>query len=304
MSRVLFDPRAKGRPMRVAAFMSGSGTNIRRLLERKEAPYRIVFIFSDTADDSCRGQDIAREYGLPYIAYDTRRFHQLRGLKRTVQTPEGLAARREYDQVAARLLRAFDIDLIALGGYMSFLTLSGGVNVHPADLSLVDEQGRRRFVGDDAVYEAIAAGQTELRSSTLWIDQGVDTGPLLMVSDPPARGAARAPGGAEGPARTPAPGGRRTPGTSQGARRLGDLPPHPGADRHRPHGADPRGRGHPGRPGIPSGDTTGGPVGPGGPGSPAVGLPRSPGGAPRESLTLVRPRGERRGAAAVVMGGA
>jgi len=184
MSRPLFDPQAKGRPMRVAAFMSGSGTNIRRLLERRDAPYEIVFIFSDTADDSCRGQEIAREYGLPYIAYDTRRFHRLRGVKRTIKTPEGLAARREYDQVAARLLRAFDIDLIALGGYMSFLTLSGGVNVHPADLSLLDEQGRRRFVGDDAVYEAIAAGQTELRSSTLWIDQGVDTGPLLMVSDP------------------------------------------------------------------------------------------------------------------------
>jgi folate-dependent phosphoribosylglycinamide formyltransferase PurN len=101
-----------------------------------------------------------------------------------VATPRGLAARREYDRVAARLVEAFGADLIALGGYMSFLTLSGGVNVHPADLSLVDDRGRRRFTGDDAVHDAIAAGQTELRSSTLWIDQGVDTGPLLMVSDP------------------------------------------------------------------------------------------------------------------------
>jgi folate-dependent phosphoribosylglycinamide formyltransferase PurN len=58
------------------------------------------------------------------------------------------------------------------------------VNVHPADLSVCDQQGRRRFTGDDAVHDAIAAGRTELRSSTLWIDQGVDTGPLLMVSDP------------------------------------------------------------------------------------------------------------------------
>jgi folate-dependent phosphoribosylglycinamide formyltransferase PurN len=39
-------------------------------------------------------------------------------------------------------------------------------------------------VGDDAVKDAIAAGQRELRASTLWIDRGVDTGPLLMVSDP------------------------------------------------------------------------------------------------------------------------
>ncbi len=180
----LFDPSTAGRPLRVAAFMSGSGTNIRRLLERNSPNYQVVFIFSDTASQRCQGQDIAREYGLPYFAYDTRRFHQLQGTRRTVRTPEGLEARRRYDQVAARLLRAFEIDVIALGGYMSFLTLSGGVNVHPADLSLTDEAGRRLFVGDDAVLDAIAAGQSELCSSTLWIDQGVDSGPLLMVSDP------------------------------------------------------------------------------------------------------------------------
>lgn len=183
-SRLIFDPDAAGRPMRVAAFMSGSGTNITKLLETAEAGYEISFIFSDRADGKCRGQEIAREYGLPYFAYDTRRFHELRGVKRTVASKEGLAARREYDQVARRLVQAFDIDVIALGGYMSFLTLPGGVNVHPADLSIVNGDGSRRFVGDDAVLDAIVAGQGELRSSTLWIDQGVDSGPLLMVSDP------------------------------------------------------------------------------------------------------------------------
>jgi hypothetical protein len=39
-------------------------------------------------------------------------------------------------------------------------------------------------VGDHAVLDAIEAGETVLRSSTVWTDQGVDTGPLLMVSDP------------------------------------------------------------------------------------------------------------------------
>lgn len=179
----IFDAQAAGRPLRVAAFMSGSGTNIRRLLERNSPHYEIAFIFSDVAHEKCQGQNIAREYGLPYFAYDTRRFHELKGVKRSVLTPEGLAARREYDQVAASLVSAFKVDVIALGGYMSFLTLPGGVNVHPADLSLVDDSGQRRYVGDDAVYDAILAGEQELRSSTLWIDQGVDSGPLLMVSE-------------------------------------------------------------------------------------------------------------------------
>lgn len=183
MDKPFFDPRAAGRPLRVAAFMSGSGTNITTLLQMEDPGFEVSFIFSDRTDGKCRGEQIAHEYGLPYFAYDTRRFHAVRGIKRSVLSAEGMAARKEYDQVAATLLKAFDIDVIALGGYMSFLTLGRGVNVHPADLSIINEDGSRTFVGDDAVLDAIAAGQSELRSSTLWIDQGVDSGPLLMVSD-------------------------------------------------------------------------------------------------------------------------
>jgi folate-dependent phosphoribosylglycinamide formyltransferase PurN len=44
--------------------------------------------------------------------------------------------------------------------------------------------GQRKYVGDNAVYDAIRAGEGTLRASTLWTDEGVDTGPLLVVSDP------------------------------------------------------------------------------------------------------------------------
>ncbi|RLB14578.1 MAG: formyl transferase [Deltaproteobacteria bacterium] len=190
--RPIFDPEKAGRPMRVAAFMSGSGTNIRRLLEHQvrlreeegQSPFEVIFIFSDRSDGTCQGERIAHEYGLPYFSYDIRAFHRLRGLRRSVLTPEGLEARRSYDQVAATLVAAFDIDVIALGGYMSYITLKGCVNVHPADLSIRTQGGRRKYTGDHAVREAIAAGQTELRASTLWTDEGVDSGPLLMVSRP------------------------------------------------------------------------------------------------------------------------
>jgi folate-dependent phosphoribosylglycinamide formyltransferase PurN len=188
----IFDPKSAQRPMRVAAFMSGSGTNIMRLLEHEQKlkahgedpPFETLFIFSDRSDGRCAGERIALENGLPYFSYDIRAFHRMRGLKRSVLTAEGLAARREYDRVAKTLVRAFDIDLIALGGYMSYATIKRCVNVHPADLSLCLPDGRRKYVGDDAVKDAIAAGETHLRASTLWTDDGVDTGPLLMVSDP------------------------------------------------------------------------------------------------------------------------
>ena len=188
----IFDSKKTARPMRVAAFMSGSGTNIIKLIEKEKAlkageavsPFEVIFIFSDRSDGACAGEKIAFDNGLPYFSYDTRAFHRLRSLKRTVLTPEGMAARKKYDRVAMRLADAFEIDAIALGGYMSYITLNRCVNVHPADLSIRLPDGRRKYVGDYAVRDAIAAGENTLRASTLWTDEGVDTGPLLMVSDP------------------------------------------------------------------------------------------------------------------------
>jgi folate-dependent phosphoribosylglycinamide formyltransferase PurN len=188
----IFNPRKAGRPMRVAAFMSGSGTNIIKLIEREKAlearettsPFHVVFIFSDRSDGGCAGEKIAYENGLPYFSYDIRTFHRIRSLKRSVRTPEGLAARKEYDGVAKGLVAAFDVDVIALGGYMSYITLNRCVNVHPADLSIYLPDGRRKYVGDHAVRDALSAGESMIRASTLWTDEGVDTGPLLMVSGP------------------------------------------------------------------------------------------------------------------------
>ncbi len=178
--------------MRVAGFISGSGTNILRLIEREKllkardgvSPFEVVFIFSDRSDGSCYGESIACDTGIPYISYDIRTFHRIRALKRTVSTPEGIEARREFDRVAGTLVKAFEVDVIALGGYMSYLTLDRCINVHPADLSILNSKGKPKYAGDNAVVDAIASGESLLRSSTIWTDRGVDTGPLLMVSDP------------------------------------------------------------------------------------------------------------------------
>ena len=107
-----------------------------------------------------------------------------RKIKRTALTQEGLEARKKFDSVPLELIRAFKIDLVALGGYMSFTTINGCINVHPADLSIHTPDGKRKYTGDNAVYDAILKGEKIIRSSTLWTDLGVDTGPLLMVSRP------------------------------------------------------------------------------------------------------------------------
>jgi folate-dependent phosphoribosylglycinamide formyltransferase PurN len=101
-----------------------------------------------------------------------------------VNSPDGLSLRKEFDKIAARLVHTFEIDVNVLGGYMSYTTLDRCINVHPADLSLSTSQGKRRYVGDHAVLDAILSGEKTLCSSTIWTDQGVDTGPLLMISEP------------------------------------------------------------------------------------------------------------------------
>ncbi len=99
----------------------------------------------------------------------------------------------EYNQQILDELRKFEreqkitIDLIILGGYMRIVMdplLSAFkdkiINVHPADLSILDANGNRRFIGANAVYEAIRKGITSTRSSVIIVDGGIDRGEILV----------------------------------------------------------------------------------------------------------------------------
>lgn len=107
----------------------------------------------------------------------------------------------------------FGIDLIVLGGYMRLVGEpllraypNKIINVHPAKLSLVTYKGavydlsdqsqyqrlfdktfkskgltgmKRTFVGEDAVYDALRAGQKSTCSSVIMVDGGVDHGEII-----------------------------------------------------------------------------------------------------------------------------
>lgn len=194
--KLLYDPRGEaGRPMRVAGFMSGSGTNIRKILEKQKAleqeegksPYKLVLLFSDVEDPAkCKIREIATEYNLPYRINDIWTFYRSRGHT----TKRDMNVRKEFDKETLEYLQENNIDCIALGGYMSIVTeilfeVFPTINVHPADLSIIDlSSGKRKYTGDHAVRDAIVGGEPEIRSSTHIATAEVDGGPLLLISKP------------------------------------------------------------------------------------------------------------------------
>lgn len=200
--RLLYDPDVEGLPMRVACFMSGTGTNVVKIIEHQLGyrsrggccPYEVVLIFTDVKDGRvdragrkwCYAKDIAERFHLLYVCNDIRDFYRSRG-HRTIRD---LSLRPEFDRMTLEKIEGYDIDVIALAGYMSIISRplldafpSRIINVHPADLS-VTEGGRRKYVGLHAVRDAILAGERFLYSTTHIVRERVDEGEILMRSRP------------------------------------------------------------------------------------------------------------------------
>lgn len=190
----LFDPIIQKTPMRVAGFMSGSGTNIIKIIENHmkyqenslTCPYKVVLLFSDRTDfKKCRISEISKKYNILYEVNDIREFYKKRGH----EDRKNMEVRREYDQITLGYLKKYEIDCVALCGYMSIVTdvifdTFPTINVHPADLSILNDKGMRKYTGEHTVRDAIYAGEKNVRSSTHLATAEVDGGPLLVLSAP------------------------------------------------------------------------------------------------------------------------
>jgi len=197
MNYLVYGNKKEGEPMRAACFMSGSGTNVRKIIEhqyelrneRGYFPYEVVVIFSDRWNS--KATEIGKDYDIPVITRDIESFYEKRGKKKWyfLQRPDlDAGTREEFDRQAMQALRTFEPDLFALCGYMSacskVLTNTWpGINVHPADLSIV-ENGRRKFTGAYAVRDAILAGEKSIRATVHRVREQVDYGEILMISKP------------------------------------------------------------------------------------------------------------------------
>ena len=187
----LYSPRPD-RPMRVAGFMSGSGTNLVKILDRQAemertpegCPYEVVVIFTD--NPSSHAGRIAESRGIPLLLEDIHAFYRSRGHT----TKKDISLRPAFDRRILDALTPYRADTIVLAGYMSvvsepLLAAFPGriVNVHPADLRIL-ERGRRKYTGGDAVRDALVAGESFLRATTHVVREEVDGGEILMVSAP------------------------------------------------------------------------------------------------------------------------
>ncbi|MDP2718076.1 MAG: formyltransferase family protein, partial [Candidatus Micrarchaeota archaeon] len=144
--------------------------------------YRVVCIFTDKP--ASNAQALAKQFSVAYEENDLAAFYRKKGKPKS-----DLSVRGEFDQVTVEKLSRHAPDVLAYAGYMAIAspTLVNaflGINVHPADLAVLDENGKRKYVGAHAVRDAILAGEKKLRATTHVVSNVVDGGPVLMRSKP------------------------------------------------------------------------------------------------------------------------
>jgi phosphoribosylglycinamide formyltransferase-1 len=148
---------------KIGVLVSGRGTNLQALLDagqRGELGGEIALVISNVAD--APALERARQAGIPAL------FRDHRGQKR-----------EEYDALVASLLKERGVELVCLAGYMRLLSawfvraFPGRVlNVHPSLLPA--------FPGLEAQKQAVEAGVKVTGATVHVVDEGLDTGPILL----------------------------------------------------------------------------------------------------------------------------
>lgn len=146
----------------VVVLISGSGSNLRALLDATLDPTFPVRVLAVGSDNAASGLEHAELYGIPTF----------------VVAPQNFASREAWAEMLLENVNYFEPDLTVLAGFMRVLpanfvsALSPKlINTHPSLLPL--------FPGAHGVRDALAAGSTETGVTIHIVDEGVDTGPQL-----------------------------------------------------------------------------------------------------------------------------
>ncbi|MDE2387021.1 MAG: phosphoribosylglycinamide formyltransferase [Actinomycetales bacterium] len=150
----------------VVVLISGSGSNLRALLEAADNPLfpaKVVAVGSDVPADGLAHAD---QFGVPTF----------------VVNPKAFATREEWAEMLLSNVNYFEPDLVVLAGFMRILPPNfvnaltpNLINMHPSLLP--------NFPGAHAVRDALAAGATKTGATIHVVDEGVDTGPQLAQTE-------------------------------------------------------------------------------------------------------------------------
>ena len=151
------------RPLRIAVIASGSGTNLQAILDRLHGRGKVEVVGVASNKPDCRALARAADAGIATAVFPVADF----------------ANRAARDVALGDWLESLQCELVVLAGYMQLLDdefvrrfRNRILNVHPALLPA--------FPGLDAIGQAIAHGVRVTGVTVHFVDEGVDTGPILL----------------------------------------------------------------------------------------------------------------------------
>jgi phosphoribosylglycinamide formyltransferase-1 len=149
----------------IGVLVSGEGTNLQALIDDG---LPIVAVASNRPGARALGR--AEAAGIPTAIFDAADF----------------ASREERDVALAQWLRSRSVELVVCAGYMHllrapFFDYYAGriVNTHSAPLP--------GFPGAHPIEDVLAAGARETAATVHYVDEGVDTGPIIAAERVPVR---------------------------------------------------------------------------------------------------------------------
>ena len=160
-------------PLRVAVLASGRVSNLQAILDAASSPgfpARVALVVSDRERAAALGRAAAA--GVPGVFLN----------------PKDFADRVAFDAALSRLLEDAGIGLVCLAGFMRILGAAfvrgwhgRMLNVHPSLLPA--------FPGLAAQRQALDYGVKLAGATVHFVDEGVDTGPIVLQASVPVRDA-------------------------------------------------------------------------------------------------------------------
>jgi len=157
--------------IRLAVLASGRGSNLQAIIDavgRGELPVKLVLVLSD--NPRAQALERARTAGIPTV----------------VVRREDYRSRRDFNLEILRWLRRYQVDLVALAGYMRVLSPEV-VRAYPNRIMNIHPSLLPAFPGLEAQRQALEYGVKVTGCTVHFVDEGVDTGPIIIQRAVPVR---------------------------------------------------------------------------------------------------------------------